>query len=179
MRLIKAIALVFALVLMIAGCKPEPQENTVEIGSTVIFDYAAGFDNGTLFDTSFEEAARQAGIYDPMRDYTPERAVIGQDPLLPALAEAMLGMKVGEAKNIRLVPEQAYGRKMENSTRIIERIMLSNPNASVGEIVIITLEGKNIAAFVAETNEENVNVDLNHPLAGEAIRFAVIVRAIE
>ena len=80
MKSIILLLLTIIILLLVSACKTieEPKEKVVEFGKTITFDYAAGFDNGTLFDTSFEVAAREAGIYDPDRIYEPVTIVYGQ-----------------------------------------------------------------------------------------------------
>lgn len=40
-------------------------------GNTLVVHYKGYFLDGTVFDTSMEQAARDAGIYNPSRSYTP------------------------------------------------------------------------------------------------------------
>ena len=170
-----------AILLLIPACKTGEKEPVVEFGKTITFDYVAGFDNGTLFDTTFENAAIEAGIYDPNKIYQPERAVVGKDPLIPGLLEALIGMKEGEVKNIRIPPEKAYGTIIENSTHILPRRTFDDPDdLEIGQIVIIISDaGDRLPVFITDLNEKNVTIDQNHPLAGEFIQFAIILRTIE
>lgn len=171
------------VLLMVSACKTieEPKEKIVEFGKTITFDYAAGFDNGTLFDTSFEVAAREAGIYDSNRIYTPERVVMGSGLLIPGLEEALLGMKQGGTKNIRIPPQEAYGIKIENSIRALPKTTIDNyENLKINDVVtIVAPYGNRINTHVKEIGEENITVDLNHPLAGEYVQFSIILRSVE
>jgi FKBP-type peptidyl-prolyl cis-trans isomerase 2 len=173
------------MLVLVSGCSKDDGRNetvkAVKPGSVVHFDYAAGFQNGTIFDTSFENVAREAGIYDSGRDYKPERAVVGKDPLIQGLYEELIGMKVGETKNIRIPPEKAYGRKIVNSTNILPKSAFDNPETLVQNqlVVIATPEGDNFPVYIKELNAENVTIDQNHPLAGQLIQFSVVVRSIE
>ena len=182
MRFSKALILGFVLLIAISGCKTaeKKEEKAIKPGSTVTFDYAAGFVNGTLFDTSIEIAAKRAGIFDPSRIYQPERAVIGKDPLIPGLLEALMGMKEGETKNVRIPPENAYGLRIENATEVVSKSIFDQPEKLRvgGMIVIATPEGDRIPVFVREINEKNVTIDQNHPLAGKTVQFAVVVRSV-
>ena len=134
-------ASVLLLVLASACSVKEEQKNpAVEFGKKIIFDYAAGFDNGTLFDTTFEIAAREAGIYDSRKVYQPVTLVYGRDPLFSGLQEALLGMKEGETKNVRIPPNKAYGEKIEGSTAIMPKEEISNYNRlKINDIVAILL----------------------------------------
>jgi len=179
----KAVVLAFILLFLVSSCKKAevPEEKVVKAGSAITFDYAAGFVNGTLFDTSIEEAAKKADIFDPNRVYQPENVVIGKDPLIPGLLEALMGMKEGEAKSARISPEKAYGLRIENATQVVSKSIFDEPDKLIvgGIIIINTPKGDRIPVFVKEINEENATIDKNHPLAGKTVQFAIIVRGIE
>lgn len=183
MKYSKSIILVVILLFLVSACKNKEvtEEKAVKLDSTVSFDYAAGFVNGTLFDTSIGEAAKKAGIFDPNRVYQPEMVIIGQDSLIPGLLEALIGMKEGEAKNIRISPEKAYGLRRDNATQVVSKSIFDQPEQlRVGGIIVInTPEGDRIPVFVKALNDENVTIDQNHPLAGKTVQFAVVVKGIE
>ena len=169
------------LLISVSSCKTAEKELTVGTGKTITFDYAAGFDNGTLFDTTFEIAAREAGIYDSRKVYQPVTLVYGRDPLFPGLQEALLGMKEGETKNVRIPPNKAYGEKIEGSTAVLPKTSVSNyETLKINDVVaIMDSKGNKINAYVKEMDNENVTLDLNHPLAGNYVQFSVILRGIE
>tara|TARA_Y100000310_G_scaffold341787_1_gene442101 strand:+ start:4045 stop:4596 length:552 start_codon:yes stop_codon:yes gene_type:complete len=171
------------LLLSISACKTveEQKEKVVEPGKTITFNYAAGFNNGTLFDTTFEIAAKEAGIYDPNRIYGPVTIIYGTDLLFPGLEEVLLGMKVEETRNARIPPEKAYGLKIENSTTVLSKDSIDNfETLEINNLVTVILpDGSRVNTYVTEIGEENITVDLNHPLAGEFIQFAVVVESIE
>ena len=176
---ILCVALILLLI-FVSSCSAE-KEITVGPGKTIKFDYAAGFDNGTLFDTTFEVAAKEAGIYDPGRVYQPVTIVYGRDPLFPGLQEALLGMKEGETKNVRIPPNKAYGKKIEGSTTVLPKTSVNNyETLKINDIVaIVGSDGNRINAYVRKIGDENVTLDLNHPLAGHYVQFSVIIRGIE
>ena len=183
MKHLKTIILVFLLLFFIVGCKSQNkvEEKTVKFGSTVTFDYAAGFDDGTLFDTSFEDVAKKAGVYNPSKVYQPERINIGASPLLAGLREALISMKEGETKNIRIPPEKAYGALIKNSTFVFQRSFLNNSqNLKINDpITIVNPNNQKIITFVKNISKDNITIDLNHPFAGKYIQFAILVRKIE
>ena len=184
MKFSKIFPFCIVLLLLVSACKTaekKEQEPVVEFGKTITFDYAAGFDNGTLYDTSFEDAAKKAGIYNPARAYKPVTIVLNKGALFPGLEEALLGMKADETKNIRIPPNKAYGALIENSTAAFPKTSINNyENLKINDMVTIaTAEGKKINTYVKKIGEENITVDLNHPLAGQYVQFSIIVRSIE
>ena len=90
-------------------------------------------------------------------------------------------MKEEETKNIRIPPDKAYGTKIENSTRVLPKTTIDNyENLKIDDVVtIVDRDGNKINTYVKEIEEENIIVDLNHPLAGQYIQFAIILRSIE
>ena len=183
MKQLNAVIILLLLLFLIVGCKGQNkvEEKTIKSGSAVTFDYAAGFDDGTLFDTSFEDVAKKAGIYNPSKVYQPERVKIGASPLLAGLREALIGMKEGETKNIRLPPEKAYGALIKNSTFVLQRSFLNNSeNLKINDpITIVDSKNQKIITFVKNISKENITIDLNHPFAGKYIQFSILVRKIE
>ena len=168
------------ILLLVSSCNIN-EEPVVEHGKTITFDFVAGFDNGTLFDTTFEVAAVEAGIYKPDKIYEPIRIVYGQDSLFIGLQEALLGMKADEIKNVRVPPEKAYGQIIEDSIVTLPKAKIDNSDTlKINDVVtVVSQDGKSVASYVKEIGKENITVDINHPLAGEFIQFSILVRSIE
>ncbi len=187
MKLSKLLIFCLALLLLISACKPAlpapevKKANTVEVGKTITFDYAAGFDNSTLYDTSFEDVAKKAGIYNPDRVYQPVKVVYTKDSLFPGLSEALLGMKEGETKNVRMPPDKAYGVLIPNATVVFPKNKINNSeNLKISDIVaVIASDGRKVNTYVKQIGAENITLDLNHPLAGQYVQFSIVVRSIE
>jgi peptidylprolyl isomerase len=85
-------------------------ELTAEKGDTVSVHYLGKFPGGRVFDTSMRAEAINAGLFSPARDYKPLQVVLGAHQVITGFEEALIGMKVNEAKEITLPPEKAYGR---------------------------------------------------------------------
>ena len=77
-------------------------------GDLVKVDYVGSFLNGTVFDTSLEDAAKDAGVYNELRPYEPLAFVIGSGQVIPGFENAVLGMRVGEEKTVTIPPKEAY-----------------------------------------------------------------------
>ncbi|MDD2192468.1 MAG: FKBP-type peptidyl-prolyl cis-trans isomerase [Bacteroidales bacterium] len=71
--------------------------------------YIGKFTDGKLFDTSVEEAAKAANVFQQGRPYEPLEFIIGKRKMIPGFEEAVKMMNKGE-KAIVLIPSNlAYG----------------------------------------------------------------------
>jgi len=145
----------------------------VEKGDFVVFNYIGKFENGEIFDTTYEDIAKEAGIYMEDRTYGPLGANVGVGELIPGMDEALLGMEVGEKKNITIPPEKGYGMPRDD-------LIINVPTSEFKKAGIEPIEGAYIMtdsgiAQITAIGEENVTLDFNHPLAGKTLVFEVEV----
>ncbi|ADT84877.1 FKBP-type peptidyl-prolyl cis-trans isomerase [Thermococcus barophilus] len=149
----------------------------VEKGDFVVFNYVGRFEDGEVFDTSYEDIAKEAGIYVEDRKYQPIGANVGVGELIPGLDEALIGMEVGEKKTITIPPELGYGMPKEELIINVPRSDFENAGIEpVKDMYVMTDSG---IARIAEVGEENVTLDFNHPLAGKTLIFEVEIIDIQ
>lgn len=101
--------------------------------------------------------------------------VQGQKQVIPALEQALVGLKPGETKRVELTPDQAFGRYDANKKTTIARNDL--PTHAKAGTVLQNQEGKPFT--VVELSENAAVVDYNHPLAGKRLVFDVKVLKVE
>ncbi len=145
--------------------------SAVKVGDTVQVDYTGKLENETVFDTSIEEVAKQAGIYNANRTYEPLTFVAGAGQMIKGFDDGVIGMKVGEEKTITIPPEEAYGEYNESSILAIplkELNMTRNPE--IGE-TLGDMYGNQFK--VIAVNDTHVTIDLNHELAGKTLIFDI------
>jgi FKBP-type peptidyl-prolyl cis-trans isomerase 2 len=117
------LAVVVIICIAITGIYYVQFRKAVEVGDTILVNYTAYLDTGEIIDTSFEEIA-----YDDTQpkvwwfrlraSYEPLKVEVGQGNLLPDFEIALVGMHVGEKKEITIPPERAYG--FSDSSKIVE-----------------------------------------------------------
>lgn len=97
--------------------KPEKKEEeplTVMEGDRVTVDYVGRFLNGQVFDTSIRAIADNPLIpkspgFEPKGVYEPLTFVVGAGEMIEGFEEGVIGMRVGEVRNITVPPEKGYG----------------------------------------------------------------------
>jgi peptidylprolyl isomerase len=140
----------------------------VENGSVVKLHYVGTNDDGTEFDSS-----RSRG--------EPMSVVVGSGQLIEGFNDALVGMTTGETKTFTLTPEDAYGEVNPEAYTILSRGSFPD-DFSISEGVTVPLTspmGQNVVGTITEYDDEEVTVDLNHPMAGKNLTFEVEVLSVE
>ena len=142
--------------------------STISAGKHVVLDYVLCDEDGDVIQRSIEPSVG------------PLSYVHGYSPILPGLHRQLEGLAVGEKKQVRVAPEEAYGEADDDAIFEVERSELPDPaNVKFGdEIVGEDEDGNEFAMHVIEVHDEYVVVDTNHPLAGFTLIWDVTVREV-
>jgi FKBP-type peptidyl-prolyl cis-trans isomerase SlpA len=105
---------------------------------------------------------------------------MGDGTLQPGLELALYGLKAGDTQTLNLLSDQAYGPR---DPGMIHLIPLSDFDAGfvpqVGQVIAFALpDGEEAAGVVTATEDGQVEVDFNHPLAGHEITFTVEILSV-
>lgn len=99
---IVALVLIIYLVLAVQLILPDKTEY-------ISIDYYVKDARDIVVDTNIEKVAKEAGIYNPQRQYTPFTFATEKKEVIPGVEETAKTLKVGEEKIAVIPPEQAYG----------------------------------------------------------------------
>ena len=137
-------------------------------GSLVKLHYVGTHDDGTEFDSS-----RTRG--------EPMSVVVGAGQLIEGFNDALVGMTTGETKTFTLAPEEAYGDVNPDAVTTMSRSQFPDDfTINEGDQIPLTSPGgQNVLGTVKEFTDEDVLIDLNHPMAGKNLTFEVEVLSIE
>ena len=131
------------------------------VGQTVRVHYSGKLDDGSEFDSS-------AGG-------EPMELTIGEGDTLPAFEQALIGMAPGDTKTVHVPVKDAHGLHFQDMVRTVERSRIPGAeDLTVGTRISATLVG-GVRAYmkVVDISDDNVTVDLNHPLAGENLNYEI------
>ncbi|MDR1951794.1 MAG: FKBP-type peptidyl-prolyl cis-trans isomerase [Bacteroidales bacterium] len=82
---------------------------------TVSLNYIGSLVDGTVFDASYENIAQQHDIYNPQRSYEPLNFRVGTSDIIPGMANAVEGMRVGTKATLVIPSRMAYGPRTAGS----------------------------------------------------------------
>ncbi|WP_423792071.1 FKBP-type peptidyl-prolyl cis-trans isomerase [Methanocaldococcus indicus] len=141
-------------------------------GDKVKVDYVLEVD-GKVIDTSIEEVAKEHNIYNEEREYQPIEFVVGSNQLIEGFEEAVIGMEVGEEKEVVIPPEKGYGYRDENLIQEIPKEMFEGADFEPEEGMLILANG--MPAKIIKVTDDTVVLDFNHELAGKELKFKIKV----
>jgi FKBP-type peptidyl-prolyl cis-trans isomerase 2 len=149
----------------------------IKAGDSVHLTFTGRLADGQVFDTSDEQTAQINDVFVEGRRYGPLAVQVGTGTIIQGLDRNLIGMEEGEAKEITIPPEEAYGSKDLSLVAVLPRELFQRHDIepAIG-MVIQTNDGQ---GHITSISPEAVEVDYNHPLAGETLVFAVKVESIE
>tara|TARA_B100000959_G_scaffold95597_1_gene101408 strand:+ start:85 stop:612 length:528 start_codon:yes stop_codon:yes gene_type:complete len=132
-------------------------------GDNVSIEYEGSLEDGTVFDSSKKHGE-------------PLEFIVGSGRVIPGFDKAVTGMKLMEEKKFTLQPSEAYGEKNQKLTHKVLRSGLPpkpEPKPGMGLMMDGGPGGASRRAMITEVTKEYIVIDMNHPLAGKALTFAI------
>src|SRR5688572_7745250 len=116
-------------------------------------------------------------VLDSSDDAGPLQFLVGYGNIIPGLEKDMMGMKIGDSKEVTVQPEDGYGELDDESFMDVPRSEFpADLKIEEGAELHITDEnGEHQAAYVLSFDDTTVKLDFNHPLAGAVLNFYVKV----
>jgi len=133
----------------------------VKKGDKVKVDYTGTLEDGTVFDTS--------------EGKHPLEFEVGSGQLIKGFDNAVEGMEKGQEKEITLKPAESYGDVNPALVKKVPRSQLpegQEPKPGM-PLFLKTPDGKQFPAKINEVTDQEVTIDLNHPLAGKTLTFKI------
>jgi len=134
----------------------------VENGNTISVHYRGTLDDGTEFDSSHSRGE-------------PIQFQAGSGQMIAGFDNAVMGMEVGGKKNITIPCEDAYGPRDEEAVQVVPRNSFPD-DFEFTEGATVQGAGPNGQPFLAKivsAGGDDVTLDFNHPLAGQALGFEI------
>ncbi|HLF10576.1 MAG TPA: peptidylprolyl isomerase [Gammaproteobacteria bacterium] len=103
----------------------------------------------------------------------------GHHNIVPGLESEMLGKRRGEKFTATVAPENAYGLRDPNAVqRVPIKHLASKGRLVPGQMVAVNTNSGARHGLVLKVGHFNVDVDLNHPLAGKTLIFDIEIVAV-
>jgi FKBP-type peptidyl-prolyl cis-trans isomerase SlpA len=135
-------------------------------GTRVTLTFTLGLETGETVDSTGDK---------------PANFVIGDGNLLPGFEQALFGMKAGEATELKIAAEDAFGEPNEDNVQRIKRSSFQSNMALTEGLMMSFSDAQNteLPGVIVGIDDDYVDVDFNHPLAGKTILFDVAIVDVE
>jgi FKBP-type peptidyl-prolyl cis-trans isomerase 2 len=135
----------------------------IQVGDIIKVQYEGTLEDGSIFDSS------------DRNDGEPLKFEVGSGNIIEGFDKAVIGKEVGDSIEIKLQPSEAYG---EYNALLIKKIPRSvfpeNFNFEPGTIAQLSdPSGHLMLASIKEAEDEEVTIDMNHPMAGKVLNFKI------
>ena len=131
----------------------------IGIASTVTLHLSLTLEDGTVAESTFGEE--------------PLVFTMGDGSLVHGLELALYGLRPGDTQRLELYPEQHFGLHDPEKLHRLPRSQFSTDMELVPGLIIgfTSQDGEEIPGAVLSVDDDSVEVDFNHPMAGHTVVF--------
>ncbi|MFA5074653.1 MAG: peptidylprolyl isomerase [Candidatus Babeliales bacterium] len=136
----------------------------VKMGDKIKVHYTGKLTDGTIFDSSKNNA--------------PLEFIVGEGKIIKGFEQGVIGMEPGDTKSIIIFAQEAYGNYKQEMVIEVERKQIPVDIAlEVGhQLEIQSRDGAQnlpIIVTITKLSDNTVTLDANHPLAGKDLVFDI------
>jgi FKBP-type peptidyl-prolyl cis-trans isomerase 2 len=140
---------------------------SVKKGDKIKVEYTGTLDSGQVFDTTDNRE--------------PLAFEVGSGQLIKGFDDAVVGMEKGDQKDVKVEAKDAYGKASPDLVKKVPKSQLpegEQPKEGMA-LMLHTKDGQQVPARITAVGDEDITIDLNHPLAGKNLNFKIKVVDIE
>ena len=130
-------------------------------GDSIKVHYTGKLENGETFDSS--------------KGREPLAFVIGEGNVIPGFEQGVIGMQIGEVRQVSIPAENAYGNRHEELIMVLNRTEF--PDDIIPErglaLQMVREDGLPVNVMITDFSDETITLDANHPLAGFTLIFDI------
>ena len=120
------------------------------------------------------------GELENSRARAPLEILLGHGQIIPGLETAIAGHVAGDRFEVVVAPEQGYGERREDAVqRVPKKYFRNAEQLRPGMTAMLNTQGgRQQMVTVRKLGSSVIDVDLNHPMAGKTLHFAVEITAV-
>lgn len=133
----------------------------IDMHSLLLLHYSIALTNGAVIESSFDDE--------------PVEIAMGSGVLTEGMELALYGLEEGDRQTLTLSPEQGFGLRDEENIHMMPLSDFPEDlKPETGKVIAFeTSEGEEMPGTVLAIKGDQVEVDFNHPLAGQDLVFTV------
>ncbi|HIP30741.1 MAG TPA: peptidylprolyl isomerase [Sulfurospirillum arcachonense] len=118
-------------------------------------------------------------VIDSNLEAAPLTFIVGKGQIIPGLENELKSLSQGDSADIEVAAKDGYGEYDEAAVQSLPKEQFAGLEISEGMTLYGQGEdGGTVQVIVKSFNDETVNVDFNHPLAGKDLLFAINITEV-
>lgn len=131
-------------------------------------------DENTVVRIHYTVAPIGEDVSESSFDGEPMAILVGHRQIIPGLEQALKGRSADDRFEITIAPDQAYGeRQADLSQRVPKKYFKDGSRLKPGMTTVISTRFGPRPVTVTKVGLTSVDVDLNHPMAGQTLHFDI------
>lgn len=128
-------------------------------------------ETGEVFDTTLEEEAKKAGLFNEKEKerFQPLRICVGQGMVVKGLDKSLEDKEAGKEYEIELNPEDAFGKRDKKLVKIMPLSAFREKGIEPAAGMMLALD--TLLVRISAVTSGRVIVDFNNPLSGKHIIY--------
>ena len=128
-------------------------------------------ENNSIFDTNIPEEAKKLELDIKTRPYT---ICVGQNMILKAIDEFLLGKETSKQYTLNLPPEKAFGLRDRKLIKIMPISVFAKQNINPHQGMVFSFD--NLLGKISSVSGGRVIVDFNNPIAGKDVVYEIRIK---
>ncbi len=133
-------------------------------------------EHGTLVETTDENEAKKAGIFNEKAKYGYSLIMLSDSRLIRGFRDALVNAKENEEQNVNISKADGFGERKEELVVLVPQKKFEEANLKPQVGMVVDMDGSR--GRIQSISGGRVRVDLNHELAGKAVvyKFKILQR---
>ncbi len=130
-------------------------------GTKVTLHFSLEMENGDIIDSNFDKKA--------------PTFTFGDGSLMGGFEEVIVGMVAGDKNSFTIPPEKGFGQPNDSNLQTVSRASFDS-DMELEEGLVVSFadpKGGEFPGVVKSFDDDEVEIDFNHPLSGRTIIFNV------
>lgn len=138
----------------------------ITIGTVVAVDYTLHLGDGKVVD--------QSAPGEPLH------YLHGGGQIVPGLEKELEGLSAGDSRQVVVTPKEGYGTHDPRGVQEVPKSAFPDGQAVEAGMQFVAQgeDGEHVPVSIREVKGDKVVIDMNHPLAGKTLHFAITVREV-
>ena len=137
----------------------------------VELDYTGRVKGGQVFDTNIDKELKKLNMNAKAKIMV---VCIGQNMILPAIDQFLIGKEAGKSYKLELPPEKAFGKRKRELIKIIPMSVFRKQNVSPQIGMVFSFD--NLLGKITTVSGGRVIVDFNNPIAGKEVIYELNIK---